>query len=191
MSLRIQLLLLFLFLISNISLISCGSKSQSPIATDYVAPSICPVNTGCADTTPKKDSIILSGNSGQTFNLAYGTPRFDMGGKCAPSTFPKSYVTVQVVSSSGQLLSLSLLDILKGSATTNTMATSFNGLTCGYVECINGKYSFSLSLIQNASTFLAKDTYTVNTSLVGIDSANTASVNPSGEGNVSFKIQIQ
>lgn len=175
------LILLSIVFIGSINLIGCGSAKQSPLATDYVAPSLCPVNSGCADATPNKDAIILMGNSGQTFNIAADTARFDMGGKCSPSMFPNSYVGVQVINGSGVIQSHTTLDLVAGGIVPQETTTKTY-----YVQCKNGQYHFSISTLA-----LATGRYTVKTSLIGLDELNKSFLNPSGEGDVVFYIQKQ
>lgn len=89
------------------SLSACNSSKQGSLIDDYNANSNCP-QTGCADLSPKSDSVYLLRDANKTINLGARDSIIEISGTCSVSTYPNNRIEVSHVSSGANVSPVSI-----------------------------------------------------------------------------------
>lgn len=144
-----------------LNLSACNSTKEGSLIGDYDINSNCPAS-GCADLSPKSESVYLLRDDTKTINLATSLDSLiEISGTCSASTYPNNRIEVT--------------NTLTG-AVISPLAINL-GTTSTIPKCAMGKFNIYL----NGCAFPAVGNVRLNLSLKPLDSAGQPIANTNAD----------
>lgn len=148
-----------------LGLTSCSSSKQGELIGDYSASANCP-QSGCADLSPKSDSVYLLRDKNVNINIDSRDGLIEIAGTCSASTYPNNRIEITNVANGTAVSPLAI-----NLGTTSTIP-----------KCAMGQFHIFI----NACSFTAMGNYKFNVSLKPLDSTGQ----PVADAAVSIVVSV-